>query len=190
MSKGKLEEIFFSQKAIKELMADEKESIIGRAIAILENVKTGKKRIIHGINIVTDDGDTYYAQMAASETPDDDFVGGTSGIRLGDDNTPPTKADIDVTSFLSGTNKAIEATYPQTDDQDADNIGAGVDIISWLYSYTTAQGNAVGIYEGGISDVHAGASTALLTHFLFAAAFDKTSSDTLKIFVNHEFDGI
>lgn len=190
MSKGKLEEIFFNQKQLEKIMANENISILGRVVAVLENKKTGKKKIIHGVNIVTDDGDKFYAQSACGEAVDDDFIAGTSGIRLGDDNTPPTKADTDVTNFLAGTNKAIEGTYPKTADADPDNTGSGVDIVTWLYSYTTAQGNAVGIYEGGISDVHAGASTALLTHFLFAAQFNKTSSDTLKVFVNHEFDGV
>lgn len=185
----KITEFFMKQSAIDEILVRERVKITGRVIAVLDNIVTGERRIIHGLNVVTNDGDVFYAQSACGEAVDDDFIGGTSGIRLGDDNTPPTKIDTDVTNFLAGTNKAVEGGYPKSNDLDADNTGAGVDIVTWLYSYTTAQGNAVGIIEGAISDVHAGASTAVLTHFLFAASFDKTASDTLKIFVNHEFDG-
>lgn len=189
MSKGKLEEIYFSQKAIEEFMANEKESIVGRAIAILENVKTGKRRIIHGLNIVTNDGDTYYAQMACGEAPDDDFDGASAGIRLGSDNTAPDKADIDVTTFLAGTDHDLDATYERTADPDSDNTGSGVDIVTWRFSYLTSEGNQNGIIEGAIVDDQT-TPTAALTHFLFAASFNKTASDTLKVFVNHEFDGV
>ena len=82
-----------------------------------------------------------------------------------------------------------DATYPQTDDQDGDNTGAGVDIVTWRYSYTTAQGNVVDIIEGAIVDNDT-TPTAALCHFLFAGIFTKTSSDTLKVFVNHTFTGV
>jgi len=192
MKKGitKVTEFFMKQSAIAKLMADEEVQIAGRVVAVLANIITGERKIIHGLNIVTNDGDQYYAQMSCGETPDDDFDAGTAGIRLGSDNTAPTKTDTDVTTFLTGTNKALEAAYPKTADADPDNTGAGPDIVTWLYSYTTAQGNATGIIEGAITDVHAGPTTAALTHFLFAASFDKTSSDTLKIFVNHEMNGV
>lgn len=163
-------------------------SITGKVIAVLQNERLGAELIVPGINIVTNAGDLYYAQSALGETPAVDFAGGSAGLRLGDDNTTPTKADTDVTSFLAGTGKALTATYPKTDDDDTDNTGADVDIATWLYSYTTAQGNSTGIIEGAIvNDITT--PTAALTHFLFAALFDKTSSDTLKVFANHEFLG-
>lgn len=190
--------------------ADEEVRIIGRAVAVLENVdkvyrdvvitdRDGKKKTvglnpgdklrIHGVNIVTNDGDTYYAQSACGETPTDDFDGASSGLRLGSDNTAPTKSDTDVTTFLSGTAHALDATYEKTNDGDTDNTGAGVDVVTWRFSYTTSEGNATGIIEGAIVDDKT-TPTAALTHFLFAASFNKTSSDTLKVFVNHTMNGV
>jgi len=189
MSKGKLEEIFFNQKQLEELMANEQISIVGKVIAVLENKKTGKKKIIHGFNIVTDKGDKYYAQSAVAEAPSDDFDAVAGGLRLGSDNTAPTKADNDVTTFLAGSAHALDATYPLTDDPDADNSGKGVDIVSWRYSYLTSEGNVDAIIEGAIVDDRT-TPTGALSHFLFAASFNKTSSDTLKVFVNHEMDGV
>lgn len=160
--------------------------VTGTVLAVLRNELLGAELIMPGVNIVTNDGDIYYAQMAAGETPDDDFTAG--GLRLGDDNTAPTKTDTDVTNFLVGSGHAVDATYPQTDDQDANNTGAGVDVVTWRFSYTTAEGNVSGIEEGAIVD-NIVTPTAALTHFLFAAAFSKTNTDTLAVFVNHEFTG-
>lgn len=189
MSKGKVEEIFFNQKQLEEIMADEKISIIGKVVAVLENKKTGKKKIIHGLNVVTDQGDKYYAQSACGEAPTDDFDGAASGLRLGSDNTAPTKVDDDVNTFLVGSEHALDANYPKTNDDDGDNTGSGLDIVSWRYSYLTTEGNVDAIIEGAVVDDRT-TPTGALTHFLFAASFNKTSSDTLKVFVNHEFAGI
>lgn len=185
----KVTEIFMSDKVVKDIMENDGLIILGRVVAILENKKTGDKKIIHGLNVVTDDGDTYYAQSACAEAPDDDFDDAAAGLRLGDDNTTPTKSDTDVTVFLAGTDHVCDATYPRTADPDGDNSGAGVDIVTWRYSYTTAQGNAVDIIEGAIVDNDT-TPTAALCHFLFAGIFTKTSSDTLKVFVNHTFTGV
>jgi hypothetical protein len=185
----KVTEIFMSPKQLADIEAREDVRIIGRCLAILTNRHNGDKKIIHGVNIVTNDGDTYYAQKACGETPDDNFEDALAGLRLGDDNTAPTKSDTDVTAFLSGSDHVCDATYPQTDDQDGDNSGADVDIVTWRYSYTTAQGNVVAIIEGAIVDNDT-TPTAALCHFLFAGVFTKTSSDTLKVFVNHTFTGV
>lgn len=139
---------------------------------------------IPGKNIITDAGDQYYAEGA---------VGSPSwtvaGMRLGTGTTAPTKADTDVTTFLTGSEKAIDTGYPTTNDTDADNTGAGVDVVTWRVSYGTAEANGTGIAEGAIVD-NLTTPTKALTHFLFSAAFDKTSNDTLKVIVNHTFNGV
>lgn len=142
-----------------------------------------------GANIVTNDGDKYYAQMAAGEAPTNDFDAAAAGLRMGSSGTAPTKADTDVTTFLAGTGLTIDATYERTADPDADNTGSGVDVITWRYSYGTSQGNATGIQEGAIVDNFT-TPTKALTHFLFGASFNKTASDTLKVFVNHTQNGV
>lgn len=188
----KVEEINFEPDVLEKILntfKGEEVLNIGNVVAILENVKTGHKKIIHGLNIVTNDGDAYYAQMACAETPDDDFDGASSGLRLGTGTTSPTKTDTDVTTFLSGSDHALDSGYEKTNDDDPDNTGAGVDIVTWRFSYATDEGNGTDIAEGAIVD-NKTTPTAALTHFLFAAAFDKTSSDTLKVFVNHQFNGV
>lgn len=186
----KTTEIKFKKGFLEQLAANEDVQIIGRVLAVLKNKKTGNIKIIHGVNIVTNDGDVYYAQSACGETPTDDFDHATNaGLRLGSDNTAPTKSDTDVTTFLTGSDHVIDGTYPKSNDGDSDNTGAGVDVVTWRYSYSTSEGNVSGIIEGAIVD-NKGTPTAALTHFLFTASFNKTSSDTLKVFVNHTMNGV
>ncbi len=165
----------------------QKLAICGQVTAVLRDPLLERELIVPGLNIVSNAGDLYYAQLGAGEAVTNDFAAG--GLRLGDDNTAPVKTDADVTNFLAGTGHAVDATYPQTDDGDGDNSGAGTDVVTYRYSYTTAQGNANGIIEGAIVD-NIVTPTVALTHFLFAAAFNKTASDTLKVFVNHTMNGV
>jgi hypothetical protein len=164
-------------------------AVVGAVLAVLREPRLGLELRVPGLNIVTNDGDTYYAQSAAGEAVDDDFDGANSGLRLGSDNTSPTKSDTDVTTFLSGSAHALDGGYEKTNDDDSDNTGAGVDVVTWRYSYTTGEGNVSNIIEGAVVDDRT-TPTAALTHFLFAASFNKTSSDTLKVFVNHTMNGV
>lgn len=166
-----------------------KTTIAGVVVAVLKNPELELEVVIPGMNVVTNDGDLYYAQSAVAETPTDDFDAAGAGFHLGTNNTAPTKADTDVTVEDTAGRKATDATYPLTNDPDGDNIGAGVDIVTWRVSYTIAEAIITGIWEGAIVDSRTTA-TAALTHFLFAAQFNKTASDTLKVFVNHEMLGV
>ena len=97
--------------------------------------------------------------------------------------------------------KNVSNTYPKISDADGDNsANSKSDTLSYLFSYLV--GDAVGtgatsITNGCIYDHRgssfnpttnaAGSATFILNHFQFAAAFAKTSNDTLKVFVNHTF---
>jgi len=163
--------------------------ITGLVVATLRDPRLELELQIPGMNIVTNDGDVWYAQRAAGETVTDDFLAAGAGFRLGTAATAPTKTDTDVTTEDSAGRKAVDATYPQTDDADGDNTGAGVDILTWRVSYTTAEAIISGIQEGAIVDSRT-TPTAALTHFLFGASFSKTGTDTLKVSVNHELSGV
>lgn len=155
-------------------------------VAVLEDVEQHTRLIVPGKNIVTNEGDKYYAQKAAGESPTIAFTSG--GLRMGTGVAAPAKTDTDVTTFAAGTGKAVSTGYPKTNDADADNTGTAVDSVSWKFEYTTAQANVANISEGAIVD-STSAPTKALSHFLFAAAFSKTASNTLKVFVNHNFLG-
>lgn len=165
-------------------------AITGRVLAVLKCPQLeATPIIIPALNLVTNDGDLYYAQSSVAETPTDDFDAAAAGWHLGTGSTAATKTDTDVTTEDVAGRKATDATYPRTNDPDGDNTGAGTDIVTWRVSYTTAEANITNIREAAIVDNRTTA-TAALTHFVFAAAFTKTSSDTLKIFANHEMLGV
>ena len=151
----------------------------------------------YGANIVTDAGDIFYAKAAVGEaqSANEDFLNGNfvlqnPGIQ---DSTLKTDTYLQVTTPIAATLKAFVATpnYPLRNDADPDNTGAGVDVVTYLVSYTTGDFNDTGINGGAIlNDLTTPATTALLlTHFLLTS-FNKTASDTLKVFVNHTMNGV
>ena len=160
---------------------------------VKENINTGKKSWLYAKNIVTNDGDLFYAQQAVGETPTSDFDGSSGRMELRTGSATPAKDDVysDVTTPVTASRKALDSNYPKTNDGDSDNTGAGTDIVTWRTSWTTSDFNSNAIIGGCI---HVGGAspasgTKVLSHFSITS-FNKTSSDTLKIFVNHTFNGV
>ncbi len=88
------------------------------------------------------------------------------------------------------------SNYPRFNDGDADNTGGANDQVTWSYNWATGDFDTTGASDltGGVivdrSKVATAISTAkLLCHFNFSSAFEKTGNDTLKVFVNHTFEG-
>jgi len=160
---------------------------------VRENQDTGDKTWLYAKNIVTNDGDLYYAQKSVGGTPTTDFGGSDGRMELRTGSATPAKAHVysDVTTPVTASRKVKDNTYPKTADDDSDNTGAGTDIVTWRTSWTTSDFNATAIIGGCF---HAGGASPasgakLLTHFSITS-FNKTASDTLKIFVNHTFNGV
>lgn len=167
--------------------------------AVLENRKSGKKRFWYGANLVTDDGDVYYAKRGADETPstDENFKQGKcilqnpgSSPTIGKDDT---WAEFAAQSPIAASISALVSTYPKSNDQSGDNDGKYVDAVTYKYYWDTTN-NWTGIFGGCIVDAAnyaaLGATDKLLTHWAFAAAFAKTDNDTLTLYVNHRMNGV
>ena len=153
--------------------------------AVLRNEKTGQKQVFLAENLVTDDGDAYYARLGCGSAAPWNVV----GIRLGTATATPVKGSHDVGGFVAGGTKAVDANYPCNSDPDTDNAAyASADSVTWRFSFGTGDANINNIAEGAIVD-SLSSPTKCVCHFKFAAAFSKTSSDTLKVFVNHQFLG-
>ena len=105
----------------------------------------------------------------------------------------PAKGDTytSVTTPITASRKVKDSGYPKTNDSDSDNTGAGTDIVTWRTSWTTSDFNATAIIGGcfHVGGASPGSSDKLLTHYSITS-FNKTASDTLKIFVNHTFNGV
>jgi hypothetical protein len=144
------------------------------------------KYLIPAANIVTDAGDLHYAQRAVTEALTNDFdthLVATATTGLG------KATDLSDFTEVAASEKTTDVGYPVRNDTDGDNTGAGVDIVTHLVSYTTGDFNATAISHGLITNATPGTAEPILTGYAFAAPFDKTASDTLKVFVNHEMSG-
>ena len=192
-------------------------------------------------NLVTSDGDIYYANKICLKKADgSDYVdAGAAGagfagdghlfhyptatlspstvsngstasavygaMVLGSGTHTPAEADT-YSAFSTGAYDAAHATidttktltdlYPRFNDNDADNTGGATDQVTWAYSWTKANFTTVGANDltGGVIVDRSQSATAasgakLLCHFNFASPFEKTANDTLKVFVNHTFEG-
>ena len=168
-------------------------------ICIVKEDSEGNKSWLYAKNIVTNDGDLYYAQKSAGESATSDFGGSNGRMELRTGTATPAKGDTynSVTTPVTASRKALDSNYPKTNDGDSDNTGAGVDIVTYKFSWTTSQidtssGNA--ITGGCIVDKAAtlGGSVKILTHWNFSspASFHKTSTDTLTLYVNHTMNGV
>ena len=162
-------------------------------VCIVKEDSEGNKSWLYAKNIVTNDGDLYYAQKSAGESPTSDFGGSSGRMELRTGSATPAKGDTynSVTTPVTASRKAIDSNYPKTNDGDSDNTGSGTDIVTWRTSWTTGDFNSNAIIGGCI---HVGAAspasgTKVLSHFSITS-FNKTASDTLKIFVNHTFTGV
>lgn len=153
------------------------------------------KEWFFGHNIVTNDGDIFYAKQGVEEAPaaNENFHAGRMELQNPASTDTPAKGDTytNVTTPIVASRKVFDATYPKTNDTgDTDNTGDAVDAVSYRVSWTTTDFNATGIKGGCIHDNASPVSaTKLLTHFLLTS-FDKGATDTLKVFVNHTFNGV
>tara|TARA_R110001599_G_scaffold345848_1_gene570633 strand:- start:4210 stop:5016 length:807 start_codon:yes stop_codon:yes gene_type:complete len=134
----------------------------------------------------------------ATTTPDE---GDTYGVS-GSSGTTFSSGALDASGAID-TTKTLTDLYPRFGDDDADNTGGyvsasalGTDQVTWAYSWTKgnfATASSTDLTGGVIVDRANNATPAstakLLCHFNFASPFEKTANDTLKVFVNHTFEG-
>lgn len=161
------------------------------ALLVLENHKTGKKRFIWGKNLVTDAGDVWYAEqacigVAGSGDPTDVFA--NLYLATGGPETPGKTDNYGEFTGVTG-EKAKTATYPKVSDDDEDNTGSGVDIVSWKFEYTTGDGPFVDVTHSFIAKVGATGTDPILNSYKWAAAWSKDGSTSAKVFANHEMSG-
>lgn len=155
-------------------------------VLVLEDVRSGRKRKAFGRNLVTNDGDQFYAEAIVASGS----VLLVAGMNLGSSAVAPTKTDTNVGSIVANGSAATDSGYPRTADNDADNTGAAADSVTWRSTFGTAAGNANGIQEIAVANVLGTAGTAKCVSRGTLASFNKTSSDTLKVFVNHNILGV
>ena len=146
-------------------------------------------------NLVTNDGEIFYAKQGAGETPatNENFASGSfdMGTTAYTEAEGDTYNEYDVSgaSSISGSIQTFTSGYPKTNDTgDTDNTGDATDAVSYAVNYAAAAWNDTDVEQGCIHNNSSPVSaTKLLSVFSFTS-FAKTSSDTLTVFVNHAFE--
>lgn len=161
-----------------------------KIVAIATNEKTGEQKVYESENIVTDDGDRYYAQRGAGESPD--FT--PARLILVSGSLTPAKSDnfSDLENFMfAGSQKPLDSTYQKTNDDDSNNSGAGTDVVTYKFSYPAASGTFTGVTTGAVTVVNPTGTDPVLSHFAFPGApFNKDTNTSLVVFVNHTMEGV
>lgn len=152
----------------------------------LTGPEAGLAWLIPGHNIVTDAGDLFLAQLSAGEATTNAFTTWEQGTA----GTPAKGADRSAFTPIAASQLVEDGTYPQTNDGDADNTGAGTDVRTSRASYSAASFADAAISHAWITNPSPGASEPLLTGFAWAAPFAKGATDTLKVFHNATMNGV
>ncbi len=170
-----------------------------RVLEFPEFSPSGKQEMIKQFdythNLVTNDGEIFYAKQGAGETPTalEDFSGGyfdmsTTAYTEAETDTY-NEYDVSGTGSISGSIQLFTSGYPKTNDTgDADNTGDGTDVVSYAVNYSAAAWNDTDIEQGAIHDNPTPVTASKLLCVFSFTSFAKTSSDTLKVFVNHAFE--
>lgn len=170
-----------------------------QVVIVTKDATTGRvlQRVELAPNIVTNEGDKYYAQRGAAATPTYTFNAGMMVVAKSYTVAATKVATFGrfvVTTYTG--RKAFDATYPKTGDTDSDNTGRTADAVTYKRTYTTSEANytikALGICRLNATTASASSLRALLSYKTLSAAqqVTKTSSQTLVVYVNHTFNGI
>lgn len=169
----------------------QKLGMTGMVYAVLER-GDGTTEVYEAKNIITDAGDTYYAEQGANEPPTNFAT--TAGVFTGivgvaTAGTPGKSATYADVTPASGGEDSPDSGYPQTNDPDGDNPGTvATDVITYRVSYATGEANDP-LTHAYVTEASPTTASPLLSVVAFSPGFTKTSSDTLKVYVNHTFLG-
>lgn len=171
----------------------------GNVLLILKDARTGQvQKVVHAHNKVTNDGLQFYAKKGVGETPTYTFNAGKIALASSYKSVETVTATLGLLTFGSANTSGIQnfdSGYPKTNDSDTDNTGAGVRVATYRCTYATADANftikALAICRNGATtNPAASASLRKILNYLTLATAEritKTSSQTLKVFVNHSF---
>jgi hypothetical protein len=190
-----------SQRTAEAPKARERSGIHGNVLLILKDAATGRvEKTVFAENKVTNDGLEYYAESGTNSVPTYTFWAGKLALASSYQTLEASggaTATLNMLIFTSGTSgiRNFDSGYPKTNDTDSDNTGAGVRVATYRRTYSTSQANftikALGICRNGATTNPAASATLrkILNYLTLATAerITKTSSQTLKVFVNHTF---
>lgn len=154
-------------------------------VAVIYDRRGAVRQIISAKNLITTAGAIWYAQKATAETVTNDF----KQMRVGTGNGGAWAAGSvysNLTGPIAGSAKDKDATYPKRNDDDTANTGAGTQVMSWRWSYTSSDfTSGTPVTDAVITIAAPIAGSPLLTGFTFGTSFTLAAGESIKIFVNH-----
>jgi hypothetical protein len=154
-------------------------------VAVIFRADGTVRQVIKAKNLITDAGAIWYAQKATAEAVTNDF----KQMRVGTGNGGAWAAGSvysNLTGPIAGSAKDKDTGYPKRNDDDTANTGAGTKVMSWRWSYTSADFTSVTpVTDALITITGPVAGSAILTGFTFGASFTLAAGESIKIFVNH-----
>lgn len=167
--------------------------LVGWGVAHLIGPDGQTKQLVPFTNLVTDTGDTYYAEMGIVGVSPANAVAPTkvNGMKLGTGSTAVAKngAGAALVTYQAGSNLAFDAGFPTAATKGA---GAGARIqykSSYAAGVATANGLAevVIVTDEGTDATSTAANT--IARALLSPVVNKGAADTLAITWNHDLLG-
>lgn len=162
-------------------------TIKGRVCWALTDHQTGETQTWESPNIITTAGVTHYRQLISpNDAETNAFQGANGRMQLAKSSTTPAVGDTFATpaSKITASIKAYSSGYPRLNCPDTDNSGRGAGVLTYKCEWATTDFNDTGITAVFIHLSGATGTDPILMHSLISS-FDKSSSQTLKVFVNH-----
>lgn len=166
-----------------------------RNCIVVLSKKEGKhivKSWLFGANLVTDDGEIYYAKKGAGETPatNENFIQGRNEFRTGAATPGATDTYTNVTTPVTASRKQVAATFPKSNDSTTENTGKAINAVTYKFAYSAGDFTATGIIGGCIHDnASPVGGTKLLCHYSITS-FNVDAGDGLNFYVNHAAAGV
>jgi hypothetical protein len=159
--------------------------MVGYGVAELIDGDGRTKQLVPFHNLITDAGDLYCAGkiITAIAPASPSAPTAANGMKLGTGSTAATKTDAGLATYLTGSNVAFDASYPQTA-----NLGSGLGV-NMVYKTTWAAGVATSSTINEVAIVNDQAtnadSTAPNTYSRAVLTLvNKTSTDSLAVTYN------
>jgi hypothetical protein len=167
--------------AARSLVAD-RTGIVGYGIAELFDGDGKRKQLVPFHNLITDAGDLYIAGkiITAIAPASPSAPTAANGMKLGTSSTAATKTDAGLGTYLTASNVAFDASYPQTA-----NLGSTLGVNA-VYKTTWAAGVATSATINEVAIVNDQAtnadSTAANTYsHAVLTTVNKTATDSLAV---------
>lgn len=139
-------------------------------------------------NLITDAGDLYQATRIAAGVNSNGVSQPTlmTGMKLGTGTAAATKTDAGLATYITGSNRVFDATYPQVS-----NLGAGLGVnvvyrVTWpAGTATNSTINEVIICNDAATDADSSAANTI-ARGVFGTTVNKAAGESLEVTWNHK----